>query len=124
LQLIIVGDGPERARLQAAARGAGVRLTLPGWVPRAQVSRWLHAADVYAQPSRSLASGRSEGLPVAALEALAVGLPVVATEQAGLRELTSRHPSVHLVAPDDRAALATALAADLSRFCVGSVTAV
>ena len=124
LNLIIVGDGPERARLQAAAGGAGVRLTLPGWVPRAQVSRWLHAADVYAQPSRSLASGRSEGMPVATLEALAVGLPVVATEQAGLRELTNRHPSVHLVAPDDHAALAEALAGDLSRFCVGSVTAV
>ncbi|HEY2901646.1 MAG TPA: glycosyltransferase family 4 protein, partial [Polyangia bacterium] len=83
LTAIIVGDGPERGALAAAARAAGVRLALPGWVPRSTLARWLHAADVYTQPSLVMRSGRREGLPVAALEALAVGLPVTASDEPG-----------------------------------------
>jgi glycosyltransferase involved in cell wall biosynthesis len=46
-------------------------------VPRADVARWLRAADVYAQPSIRLANGRGEGAPVATAEARAIGIPVL-----------------------------------------------
>jgi len=121
---IIVGDGPERPALAAAARAAGVNLSLPGWVPRSALARWLHAADVYAQPSAALPSGRTEGTPVAALEALAVGLPVVATTDAGLSDLTPRPNGLELVPAHDTPAFGLALARHLSRFRVDNVTAV
>jgi glycosyltransferase involved in cell wall biosynthesis len=79
VDVVILGDGPERPRLGRLATQLGVRLSLPGFVPRPEVAAWLAAADLYAQPSVQLASGRTEGAPVATLEALAVGIPVVAT---------------------------------------------
>lgn len=77
LEVVILGDGPERARLGRLADQLGVRLRLPGFVPRAEVQRWLRAADVFVQPSVRLANGRSEGAPVATAEAHAVGIPVL-----------------------------------------------
>jgi glycosyltransferase involved in cell wall biosynthesis len=75
--VVILGDGPERTRLARLAAGMGVPLRLPGFVPRPEVARWLHAADVYVQPSVRLPSGRTEGAPLATAEARAVGIPVV-----------------------------------------------
>jgi glycosyltransferase involved in cell wall biosynthesis len=77
LDVVILGDGPERARLGRLADELGVRLRLPGFVPRAEVARWLRAADVFVQPSIALANGRSEGAPFATAEARAVGVPVL-----------------------------------------------
>ncbi|HVZ88117.1 MAG TPA: glycosyltransferase [Polyangia bacterium] len=84
-QLVILGDGPERGRLERLAAALDVRLTLPGFVGRAEVADWLRAADLFAHPSIRLANGRGEGAPIAAREAQAVGLPVVTT--ADLEEL-------------------------------------
>jgi glycosyltransferase involved in cell wall biosynthesis len=105
-EVTIVGDGPERDRLRTLGARLGVPLRLPGAVPRAEVSAWLRAADLYVQPSRVLPNGRSEGTPVATLEALAVGLPVVASDSGGLAELPARHPAVALFRAGDVAALA------------------
>jgi hypothetical protein len=113
IQLVLVGDGPERARLAALARRLGVALRLPGVVPRDDVGAWLRAADLYAQPSRTLPNGRSEGLPVATLEALAVGLRAVVSDSGGLRELPARGASVSVVPAGDVTALARALRAGL-----------
>ncbi|HEX3694617.1 MAG TPA: glycosyltransferase family 4 protein [Polyangia bacterium] len=124
LTAIIVGDGPERGALAAAARVAGVRLTLPGWVPRSNLAHWLHAADAYAQPSLALPSARREGLPVATLEALAVGLPVIASDEPGLRELDVDKNRLLLIETKNRRAFGDALIGTLSRNCVGVVTAV
>jgi glycosyltransferase involved in cell wall biosynthesis len=124
LTAIIVGDGPERGALAAAAHAAGVRLALPGWVPRSTLARWLHAADVYTQPSLVMRSGRREGLPVAALEALAVGLPVIASDEPGLRELDVDKNRLLLIETKNRRAFGDALIGTLSRNCVGVVTAV
>ena len=109
--LVIVGDGPERGRLAALARRLDVDLRLPGFVPRAQVATWLQSADLYVQPSRRLPTGRTEGLPTATLEALAAGLPVVATQTGGLAELPFAFdpPRLRLVPPDDPKALAACL---------------
>jgi glycosyltransferase involved in cell wall biosynthesis len=63
------------------------------------------------QPSRPLPSGRTEGLPVATLEALSLGLPVVASATGGLRELPHAPPRLRLIPADDPAALAACLGA-------------
>ena len=115
-RFVILGDGPERARLEALARRLNVHLDLPGFVPRPEIARWMTGADLYVQPSRPLANGRTEGLPVATLEALSLGLPVVASATGGLGELaTGRGPGgmgpagpagLHLVPSGDPLALA------------------
>jgi phosphatidylinositol alpha-1,6-mannosyltransferase len=111
LQLVIVGDGPERERLRSLASALDVPLRLAGTVPRDAVSAWLRLGDVYAQPSRTLSNGRAEGMPLATLEALAAGLPVVVSDSGGLAELPASAPSVRVVPSDDVAALASALRA-------------
>jgi hypothetical protein len=78
-EVVILGDGPERARLARLAAALEVPLRLAGAVPRAEVADWLRAADLFAHPSIRLPSGRTEGAPIAAREAQAVGIPVVAT---------------------------------------------
>jgi glycosyltransferase involved in cell wall biosynthesis len=109
--VVILGDGPERARLASLAQRLEVPLRLPGFVHRQEVARWMTAADLYVQPSRRLASGRTEGLPVATLEALSLGLRVVASATGGLSELPHAAPRLRLVPADDPAALAALLAA-------------
>jgi glycosyltransferase involved in cell wall biosynthesis len=114
LTLVILGDGPERDRLQHLAARLGVDLRLPGFVPRSLVGDWLRAADVYAQPSRELPNGRTEGTPVATLEALAAGIPVVASSSGGLAELPAHGAPLHLVRSGDPVALALRLRALLA----------
>ncbi len=82
-EVVILGDGPERARLTRLAAALDVPLRLVGTVPRAQVADWLRAADLFAHPSGRLANGRTEGAPIAAREAQAVGIPVVVTHEVG-----------------------------------------
>lgn len=109
--VVILGDGPERPRLERLAHRLNVNLRLPGFVPRAEVARWMTGADLYVQPSRPLRSGRTEGLPVATREALSLGLPVVASATGGLAELPHAPPRLRLVRPDDHMALAACLRA-------------
>jgi glycosyltransferase involved in cell wall biosynthesis len=111
VDLVILGAGPEEAALRARARRRGVGLRLPGFVPREGVPAWLAAADLYVQPSRVLPSGRTEGVPIATLEALAVGLPVIASRSGGLAELAAEGRRVSFCAPNDIASLRASLAA-------------
>lgn len=74
--VLVVGEGPDRAGLEARARRGRLPVRFVGY--QADVSPFLAAADIFVQPSRS------EGLPFAALEAMAHGLPVVATGVGGL----------------------------------------
>jgi hypothetical protein len=109
-QVVIVGDGPERARLRQLADDLGVPLELAGAVPHHEIPGWLARADVYAQPSRTLPNGRGEGMPLGTLEALAAGLPVVASDSGGLAELRA-HSGVRVVPAGDIGSLAAALRA-------------
>ena len=82
-RLVIAGDGPERRALQARAhantrRGAAAVAFL-GEVDTARRDQLLREASVVVVASRTLANGRTEGCPTIALEALAAGVPVVAT---------------------------------------------
>jgi glycosyltransferase involved in cell wall biosynthesis len=85
--LVILGEGPERARLEAMAARRGIDLLLPGQVAPAVVADWLALAEVFVHPCRQLPDGRTEGLPVALREALLAGLPVLATSSGGIDEL-------------------------------------
>lgn len=112
--VVILGEGPERMRLESLARRLGVDLFLPGTVPREHVSRWMAAASVYVQPSRPLPNGRTEGLPVATLEALAAGLPVIASSTGGLAELHDQS-QLRLVPPGEARTLSSVLVETLAR---------
>ncbi|MEP6811388.1 MAG: glycosyltransferase family 4 protein [Actinomycetota bacterium] len=84
VRLLLVGAGDETGRelLERSASGAeGLELVEEWVVDRARIRRYLSAADIYAFPSRH------EGLPVAPIEAAACGLPVVATDAQGVRDL-------------------------------------
>ena len=109
-QLVLIGAGSQADRLRERARRRSVSLRLPGYLPRSDLADWLAAADLYVQPSRALPSGRTEGLPLATLEALAVGVPVIAARTGGLAELDG---AVSFFEADDvgslRRALLTAL---------------
>jgi glycosyltransferase involved in cell wall biosynthesis len=108
--LLIAGDGPERSRLEAEARRLRVDARFFGEVASAQKSLLLTAADAFALPSRVLPSGRSEGAPVALLEAMASGLPTVASAVGGIAELMPEHDLAGvLVPPDQPESLASAL---------------
>jgi glycosyltransferase involved in cell wall biosynthesis len=101
--LAILGEGPLRDGLEHEAREAGVggRVVLAGLRPDAR--QIVGAADV------ALICSRAEGFPLAALEALASGTPLVATAVRGLRELLTDGRDALLVPPDNPEALAAAL---------------
>jgi hypothetical protein len=109
-RLVLLGEGPERSALLERAARAGVDAHLPGAVGRAAVADWMSAAILYVQPSVELATGRAEGMPVAVREALAIGVPVIASAVGGLRELSG---ALTLVPPGDADALARAIASFL-----------
>jgi glycosyltransferase involved in cell wall biosynthesis len=103
-RLVIIGDGPERARLeqQAATLGVTPALCFTGY--RSDVRQLLAAADVYAN------SSIHEGVSLTILEAMATGLPVVATRVGGTPEVVLEPETGVLVPARSPTALASALA--------------
>jgi glycosyltransferase involved in cell wall biosynthesis len=99
--LVVLGEGPERPRLEGLARELGVRLVLPGRIP--DVAAVLREAHLLVHPTRW------EGFGLAVLEAMLCSLPVVATNVSSLPELVVESETGFLVPPDDVEALAGAL---------------
>lgn len=97
LRMILAGDGPARAGLRPSPH-----LTLPGHVENP--AALLDALDLFLMPSRS------EGWGLAALEAMAAGLPVIASNTGGLAEIVEDGKTGWLIPPADAAALADAIA--------------
>jgi glycosyltransferase involved in cell wall biosynthesis len=110
--LELVGDGPERERILQRARERGVaeRVSLLGARSSEEVRATLAGAGVFALPSVRLPSGRMEGIPVALMEAMASGVPVVATRLSGIPELVQDGVTGLLVEPRDPHGLAAAMA--------------
>jgi glycosyltransferase involved in cell wall biosynthesis len=106
-RLVMVGDGPERQRLLQLIAQAGMqdRVALTGALTRANAIEWLRAADA------ALLSSAWENHPHAAVEALAVGTPVVATAVGGVPEVIDTGVNGILVPPGDEGALAQAMRA-------------
>jgi glycosyltransferase involved in cell wall biosynthesis len=103
-RLEVVGEGPERARLEALASScAPGRVSFHGRVPRERVLELLRSAAVAAMPSRC-----HDNQPMAVLEAFGCGVPVVATSLGGLPELIEGGCG-EAVPPEDPAALAAAI---------------
>lgn len=108
--LVIVGEGPERARLEAHARSRGLLGTVRfvGELTQEQLATWFSAATVFCLPSRN------EGTPNVVVEALASGRPVVASRVGGLPELVTERRNGLLVAAGSPELLARALASALA----------
>lgn len=131
--LEIVGYGSELAPLQALADTLGLQgqVRFAGALTREHVIDRYARASVYVQPSRVAADGDRDGIPNVLLEAMAMGLPAVATQVSGIPEVLQHRVNGLLVPPDDPAALADAigtllaepaLAAALARAARGTVT--
>ncbi|MEO9651790.1 MAG: glycosyltransferase family 4 protein [Roseobacter sp.] len=101
LRLTLVGDGPDRARLEQAAARLGDRIHFTGYLTQAQVAETLAQHDICVLPSFA------EGVPVILMEAMASSLPVIATQVAGVGELVQHGESGFIVPPGDVAALRT-----------------
>jgi glycosyltransferase involved in cell wall biosynthesis len=107
----IVGDGPDRKSLsrQIASAGLAEHVTLLGRRDRTEVAELLRTADVLAASSVPTRSGKREGIPVVLMEAMASGIPVVASGISGIPELVEDGLTGLLVPPGDPEALARAL---------------
>ncbi|HEX3430573.1 MAG TPA: glycosyltransferase [Rhizomicrobium sp.] len=100
----IAGEGPERGDLEARIARAGLnsRVALPGWTDR--VADFLSPADVFVLPSFQ------EDFPLAVLDAMASGMPIVASAIDGPRDFLVDGRTALLVPPNDSPALANAIA--------------
>jgi glycosyltransferase involved in cell wall biosynthesis len=102
-RLVIVGTGPESERIAAEARRLGVadRVHMPGFLP--DPARWIGAFDVFAL------SSDSEQQPISLLEAMAAGLPVVATAVGDVPRMVAAANAPFIVAAQDEAAFTAGL---------------
>jgi glycosyltransferase involved in cell wall biosynthesis len=103
VRYLLVGDGPYRPALeqQAAQLGIAGRVVFAG--SREDVARLLAAADIFVLPSLT------EALPTVIAEAMAAGLPIVATTVGGIPEMVRHGEAALLVPPADPEALAAAV---------------
>jgi glycosyltransferase involved in cell wall biosynthesis len=102
--LLVVGEGPERGRLEQEIRQLGLteRVTLTG--------QQRSAEPYYRIANLAVLSSLSEGSPNALLEAMSAGVPVVATNVGGIPEIVTDKESALLVAPGDVENMAAAMA--------------
>lgn len=111
VELEIVGDGPDRAMLEALAADLGVaaRVSFRGHCARQEVIDAYRSAGAVVIPSVTGEGGDRDGTPVVLMEALALGVPVVATDLGGIGEALTDDQDGLLVPERDVASLATAM---------------
>jgi glycosyltransferase involved in cell wall biosynthesis len=102
-KLVIVGDGPERGRLERAAEGMG-NVIFAGRIAPEELDEYYRSAKLLVLPSL-----RNEGMPNAILGAMVRGIPVVASRNAGTPDLVKDGETGFLVEPGDSSGLARAI---------------
>jgi colanic acid/amylovoran biosynthesis glycosyltransferase len=108
-ELVVIGDGPLRARYQAQAAALGIRCRFLGTQPNSVVKQWMALAAVFCVPSVVAASGDAEGFGIVFIEAQAMGLPVVSTRSGGIPEAVRHGETGLLVKERDPRSLARAI---------------
>lgn len=103
-RLVVIGEGPEAEPLRARALALGVADRIRWFGALADAGRYFGAFDAF------LLSSRTEGTPMALLEAMAAGLPIVATRVGGVPDVVDER-SAWLVPSEDPGAIAAALTA-------------
>jgi glycosyltransferase involved in cell wall biosynthesis len=111
-RLTFAGSGPLLDDLQSAARSLGIApsVSFPGFLDQPALARLYREAHLFVHPSETGPDGNREGIPNAMLEAMATGLPTVATHHGGIPEAVADRASGLLVPERDPEALAAALA--------------
>lgn len=100
-ELVVAGDGPHRADMEAWAKTLpGSPVTFLGWVGRERVREEMRQADLF------LISSLRETMPIAVLQAMATGLPIIATACWGIPELITNGENGYVVPIGDHAAFA------------------
>jgi glycosyltransferase involved in cell wall biosynthesis len=107
-RLLIVGEGPERGGLKASARELNVEESIRFLGVRGDVPALLELFDMF------VFSSHFEGLPGAVIEAMAAGVPIVATDIVGTNELLTDGETGLLVPPEDASAIEAAMTRALS----------
>ncbi len=104
-RLTVVGDGPELPKLRQMTDEYGLtgHVDFAGWQDRAELPTYYQQANLFVYPSRD------EGMPNVVLEAMAAGLPVIASKIAGSEELVLPEENGLLIPPEDADALQAAL---------------
>ncbi|MGE5171739.1 MAG: glycosyltransferase [Rudaea sp.] len=102
--LVIVGDGPQRAALEAQVDALALRSRVTFAGQRNDVATWLPALDVLVLPSYA-----NEGVPQALLQAMFCAIPCVTTSAGAIPEIARHRDTAYVVAPEDPIALAAAI---------------
>jgi glycosyltransferase involved in cell wall biosynthesis len=112
-RLTMIGDGPLHGACLALAYGLRIddAVAFPGVLDQEGVAEMMKTARAFVQHSLRAADGDSEGTPVAVLEAQAAGLPVVATQHAGIQDVVVEAQTGHLVPERDVEGMAEAMLA-------------
>lgn len=110
-KFILCGDGPDREAFARAVAEAGLQnnVELLGWVGQGELRREFASAHLFLHPSELTAEADQEGVPNSMLEAMATGLPVVATLHGGIPEAVRQGEDGLLVPERDPDALAEAI---------------
>jgi glycosyltransferase involved in cell wall biosynthesis len=109
VRCVVVGEGPQRARLERIAGELGIRdrVEFTGPLPQSRLVEIYAEADLFVLASVVLErSGKRDVIPNVLAEAMAMRLPVVATDVSGIGELVTDGVSGRLVSPNDPRALA------------------
>lgn len=110
-RLVLVGDGPERARLERLAHDRGVadQVEFKGALTHGDLLQLYRRAWLLVAPCKVMPNGRRDGIPNVVIEALAMGVPCVGTRAAGLEEAIVPGETGALCRPGDPVSLADAL---------------
>jgi len=108
MRLVIVGDGPQRAALEAQVDAAGIRDRVVFAGQQDDVAPWLAALDLFVLPSYA-----NEGVPQALLQAMFAGIPCVTTAVGAIPEIARHGDTAEIVAVEDPVALARGIDAVL-----------